>query len=45
MAESSKKNENQRDAVNHCIAALESQVQAIKEDNNRLQSLVMKLLL
>ena len=45
LAESSKKNENQWDAVNHRIAALESRVQALEKDNNRLQSLLMKLLL
>ena len=45
LAESSKKDENQWDAVNHRIAALESRVQALEKDNNRLQSLLMKLLL
>jgi hypothetical protein len=45
VAESSKNNENQWDAVNHRIAALESQVQALEEDNNRFRSLLMKLLL
>ncbi len=45
VAESSQKNEKQWDAVNHHIVALESRVQALEEDNNRLRSLVMKLLL
>ncbi len=45
VAESSQKNEKQWDAVIHRIVALESRVQALEEDNNRLRSLLMKLLL
>ncbi len=44
VADSSKVYDNQQDDVNHLIA-VESCNQALEADNNRLQSLLMKLLL